>query len=816
MPGSSAELRHCRRTELVRARLWKRDIDMRTRILTILFCVPLLLYVFGCSSKEEKAARFVTRGDRLIENGDSVRAILQYKNALQLDPRSAAAHFALGKAFLIQKQYLEAYRALSAALELDPNLDEARLEVATLLCGGQPETALEELSKIGKPESLETNIAVVRASAHIALKQYEQAIEVLRKVKDSEASAEVQRLLAFSLLAVGDFKAMEEAAVKASHIEPKAPFPYLFLARFAADHGDRQRAVKELDAMVNANGENSAALLRARAFEELRMPAEAADAYEKLPNEPQMLKARAGFYHRQGMTEKAQQVLEALLSKEPADVEATLGLVAVFQSKGNSADALGPIETALKLDIKPADREKLLLTKASIIADRDEKNAAVEICGDVLKQNQGNCDAHLLLGRLLLDAGKYEEAEIHLQQVASARPEDAGAMILLARSQFFNKKDFLAADTLNNAIRANPANNDLRVEYVRILLARGDLDQAVKILDQGLETQPENLVFLGTRGRLLVSQSQFSKAEQDFRQMVKLAPDSAAGCMEMGQLMLAQSKPDRAIDWLKRALSAQNGWESAIPVLVAAYVEKGDYKSGMALVESEAAKRQASPLAFYSIGQIYAQHRNPAEAEKALAKAIQLAPEWSDPHRAMAIVFAGQGKADSAIVEMEKMYLIDSSPSNALSLAMLYELKGRVDDASRLLDELLRKSGGSPSVMNDLAYLYAEYRTDPRDLEKAANLAAQAIVRQPDNPAFLDTAAWVSYKQGDRDAAWYRIQTALSLRPDLGTLNLHAAVIAKTRGEMHDASRYLEKALQENLDSVSRKTALDLKKQLGG
>ncbi len=791
-------------------------MDMKTRILTVFLCVPLLLYVSGCSSKEEKAARFVTRGDRLIESGDTVRAILQYKNALQIDPKSAAAHLALGKAFLVQKEYLQAYRTFSAALDLDPNLDEARLEVATLLCGGQPETALEEISKIRNPAPFETRIAIVRASAYVALKQFGQAIEVLRKVKEAEANAEVQRLLAISLQAVGDFKAMEEAAVKASHFEPKSPFPYLFLARFAADHGDRARVVKELDAMVHANGENSIALLRARAFEELQMLKEAEDAYEKLPNESGMLKARAGFYHRQKKDEKAKNVLESLLAREPADVEATLGLVEIFQSMGDSAAALGRIETALKLDIKPAHREKLLLTKASIIADRGEASAAVEICGEVLKQNQGNSDAHLLLGRLMLDGGKYEEAEIHLQQAASARPEDVPARILLARSQFFNKKDSLAADTLNNAIRANPANNELRLEYLRILLAKGDLDQAVKILDQGLETQPENLVFLRTRGRVLASRSQFSKAEQDFRQMVKLAPDSAAGCTEMGHLMFAQSKPDKAVDWLKRALLAKDGWEMAIPALVAAYAEKGDYKSGMALVESEAAKRQPSPAAFYFIGQIYAQQRNPAEAEKTLAKAIQLAPEWSDPHRAMAIVSAAQGKIDSAIVEMEKMYRISSSPSNGLSLAMLYEQKGRVDDASRLLDELLRNSGGSPSVMNDLAYLYAEYRTDPGDLGKAANLAAQAIAKQPDNPAFLDTSAWVSFKQGDIDAAWYRIQTALSLRPDAGSLNLHAAMIAKTRGETHEASHYLEKALQENLDSVSRKTALDLKKQLEG
>lgn len=386
----------------------------------------------------------------------------------------------------------------------------------------------------------------------------------------------------------------------------------------------------------------------------------------------------------------------------------------------------------------------------------------------------------------------------------------------MARSQLFNKKDSLATDTLNNALRAYPAKTDLRMEYLRLLVAKKDLEQATKVLDQGLELEPENVVFLRSRGRVLASQSQFSKAEQDFRQIVKVAPDSAVGCMEMGGLMRAQSKSDQAVDWFKRALAAKNGWEMAIPALAATYAEKGDTKSGMALVESEAAKRKPSPLAQYAIGEAYAQQHNPAEAEKAFGKAIELAPEWSDPHRARAILFAAEGKADSAIVETEKLCHIDPSPSNTMTLAMLYEQKGRADDANRLLDELLHKSAGSPSAMNDLAYLYAEYRTDPKDLEKAANLAAQAIAKQPDNPAFQDTAAWVSFKQGDLDAASYRIQTALSLRPDAGQFNLHAAMIAKTKGDKQEASRYLDKALQENLDPAARKTALDLKKQLEG
>ncbi|HYA42512.1 MAG TPA: tetratricopeptide repeat protein [Syntrophobacteraceae bacterium] len=789
---------------------------MKTRALAIVICASALFVLSGCSTNEEKAVKYVARGDRLMQAGDSMRALLEYKNALQLDPKSSAALLAMGKAFLSRKEYPQAYRSLNAALELDPNIDEARVEVATLLCGGQPEKALEEISKIRSPEAFETRIAIAQASAYVVLKQHAKAIELLRKVKDADANVEVQRLLAVSLQEAGDFKGMEEAAIKAQYLEPKAPSAYLFLARFAADHGDGARAAKELDAMVEANGDKAAMLLRAKAFEELRMRDEAENAYEKLPDEPDMLKARAGYYFRQGKNDKAQSLLESILAKAPGDVQATLALVRLFESRGDSASALERIETALKLGIETAGKEKLLLTKASIMADQGDKDAAARICDGVLAQNQGNTDAHLLFGRLMLDAGKFEEAEIHLQQAVSGRPEDAGARVLLARSQFLNKKESMAADTLNAGIRANPSSNDLRLEYLRMLLAKGDLDQAIKILDEGVELQPENLGFLEARGRALASKSLYSKAEQDFLQLVRLAPDSAGGCIEMGRLMLAQSKPEQAIDWLKRALSAKNGWETAIRVLVAAYEQKGDYKGGLAVVESAVAKKDPSPAAFYSIGQVYAGHRNLAEAEKAFNRAVQLAPEWSDPHRAMAIVFAAQGKLDSAIVEMEKMYAISSSPSNALALAMLYEQKGRVDDASRVLDEMLRKSGGSPSAMNDLAYLYAEYRTDPKDLEKAASLAAQALAKQPDNPAFLDTAAWVSFKRNDIDSAWTRIKQALNLQPDAGSLNLHAAVIANTRGDKAEASRYLEKALSENLDAISRKTALDLKKRLEG
>ena len=790
-------------------------MNVKSRIFIMFFCVPFLLCASGCGNSKEKAAAYVAHGDRFAKAGDNMRAILEYENALQLDPRNTAAQLALGKAYFAEKDYLQAYRSLSAVLSLNPGLDDARLLMARLLSGGQPQKALEQISKIRKPGSLQPGFSIVEASAYIVLKQFKKAIYVLRKIKGAESNVEAQKLLAISLQATGDFKAMMDAVDNVARLDPPSPFSYLFMAEFDADHGDKAGAAKELDAMVKAAPGASTAVLRARVFEKLKMQTEAEAAYEQLPDDPEMLKVKAGLYHRQGKDEKAQKALESLLGKKPADVGATLELVSILQSRGDSATSLKRIDAALKLDNKAADRQKLLVTKASVIADLGRRDAAIRICRHVLEKNQGNYDAHLLLGRLLLNAGKYEEAEIHLQQVVTAQPKDTEARILLAMSQFLVKKDAMAADTLNSGVKANPEDKDLRLAYFRFMLAKGHSNQAIKVMSDGLKVDPGNVVFLDARGGMLAAKSQYAEAKKDFLQMIKLAPDSAGGYIEMGRLMLTQSKLDKAIDWLKRALSAKKGWESAIPVLAAACDKAGDYKSCIALIESEAARRP-SALAFLLIGRVYAGHKDLADAQKAFAKAVQLAPDWIYPHKEMAIVLASEGKIDPAIAQLEKMYRIDSSPSNALSLAMLYEQKGRVDDAGRLLDGLLRKSGKSPSVMNDLAYLYAQYSTDPKVLEKAAKLAAEAVAGQPHNAVFLDTAAWVSYKQGNLDAAWSGIQSALLLNPDAGALNLHAAVIAQKKGKMQEAKSYLDKALRENLDSLSRKAALDLKKQLKG
>ena len=144
-------------------------------------------------------------------------------------------------------------------------------------------------------------------------------------------------------------------------------------------------------------------------------------------------------------------------------------------------------------------------------------------------------DAHLLLGKLLLETGRTEEAEIHLGQAAVARPNDPKVQVLARWSQRLNRKDAMAGDTLKNALRANPASPEVRMELVNDHVRKKEVDLAVRVLDQGLEAKPDELEFLRARGELFVARKEFSKAKADFEQILRLRPGAPVGYLEMGK-----------------------------------------------------------------------------------------------------------------------------------------------------------------------------------------------------------------------------------------------------------------------------------------
>lgn len=782
-------------------------------IAVVLVCCTLSMT--ACSTKEEKVASFISKGDRLLADNDPVRAILEYKNALQIDPKSARATFGLGKAYLKQHEYQRAYSAFKAALELDAELDESRIEVAWLLAmGKQGEPALLEVAQIRHPEAFQPRLDLIKARALMATERPRDAVDLLLQAPDGAKNKEVQALLLLSYQALGAPEKMRETAARWHALDPADPAPFLLLGQDAMDRGDKKEALEQMQKMFEAaGGDAKVALLQAQFLDRWGFRKEAETAYDRLPPSPEAMMAQGDFWMRTGNREKARLTLQGLVASEPQNIPAVVKLAQVHTDENQLQAAAELLENTLKLELKKPEREQVLLAKATLLARQADWDGAKKLCDTVLAENQGNMDAHLLLGKVLLSMRNAADAEVQLNQVAVARPKDEEVQLLLVRSQLLNKKEALAVDTLKRAVEANPESARLRLELVYSYLGKGDKEQVARLLDKGLELQPANLALLKAAGEIEARQKNFTRAESYFQRIIELRPEAPLGYMEMGQLLLARSQFKEATAWFKKALERENGWQTAIPALARSYLLQKEPEQARSLLEQEVAKRPDSPPVWFFQGQVLQATGDLPGAEKAFLKAAELAPRWPDAYRGLAEVFLRQGKLDEAITRFEAAYQQQASLPTRMQLAMLYDFAGRPDDAIRVYRELLKEASQAPALLNNLAYLFAEHRTDKESLAEAGKLAAQAIAQEPENPSLLDTAAWVAYKQGDYEAAWKYAQDSLVRAPEAGVHNLHAAIILEARGEKAQALEYLNKALVAPMDPKSKERAEALKEE---
>ncbi len=92
----------------------------------------IALLLTGCSSHKSKQ-QYLESGIRYMHEGRHEHAILQFQNALKLDPHFVEALYQLGQAHLAVHDWPSAFSALQQAVSLDPGRADATLSLSHLL-----------------------------------------------------------------------------------------------------------------------------------------------------------------------------------------------------------------------------------------------------------------------------------------------------------------------------------------------------------------------------------------------------------------------------------------------------------------------------------------------------------------------------------------------------------------------------------------------------------------------------------------------------------------------------------------------------------
>jgi tetratricopeptide (TPR) repeat protein len=138
-----------------------------------------------------------------------------------------------------------------------------------------------------------------------------------------------------------------------------------------------------------------------------------------------------------------------------------------------------------------------------------------------------------------------------------------------------------------------------------------------------------------------------------------------------------------------------------------------------------------------------------------------MAPDSTEPRRVLARAYQDAGHyADSEREWLALRKQLPQEPGVLLDLGGCRERAGDVDGALAAGRDALKLMPDWAPAMNFLGYVMADHN---RELADARKLIEQALKRDPDNGAYIDSYGWVLYRLGQFPEAREQLERAVQL-----------------------------------------------------
>ncbi|MCL4685325.1 tetratricopeptide repeat protein [Myxococcota bacterium] len=775
--------------------------------LALLSCAGALT---ACQDDATRLAEHLARAEKQLEGGQPNEAIIEYKNALQIAPNDAEAHFGLAKAYLATRDVGKAYWELQETVRIDPENLDARLAFAQfLLLGSEDEftQALEQTAAILEREPDKWEAYLLRARALENLKRideaqadYEKAVEL---VPDN---ADVLRTLAAFLARKGDHAAAESLFRKLVEMDPSAQ-SWFQLAGFLSLDRDRDAAalaafrtgleLAEGDALVDAYQRLASFYYQRERYDESEKTLqEGIDASDR---NIEMIYALARFYHSRGDPQRADQMIEEATEARPDEVAPLLILSAYRGRNGDIDGALEAAERALALD--PA-HVPARLRKAELLIDRGVKQGEREllvqgraIVAEVLAEDAGSAEGNFVAAKLDLAEGKPAEAVVALRRALDTRGDWAQAHFLLATALLVQGERQQARAEALRAIQIDAEFLEARRLLARIHAALGENDLAIEEARRILRQRPGDRDIRVLLAQNLVNQGKAEEARVEL-EAIPLSERSAEVHFALGRIAMLQGKADIAREKLLAALDERPNHAEILESMLRLDAATGRIGESLErLRKAQQAEPDDSALVrLEGIALVVAGEGS--QAETRLRHAIEMNPNDLAAYQALARYLLGSGRRAESVTTYEQA--VASRPDSAplhFTLGTLYEAENRREDAITQYEEAIRIDSTLAVAKNNLAYLLAEQGDQ---LDRALELAQQAKAEMPDSPNAADTLGWVLLKKGIPEAAIGYLKEAEGSFPpdhgDLGWIRYHLAMAYEASGQPEQARAVLEKA----------------------
>ncbi len=407
------------------------EISVSIKLLLVVF---LFIWNSGCGDANLSESQMLENTNKYLADGKFKNAVIELKNILQKNPSQGEARYKLGRIYLQIGDFSAAAKEFRKAYQTDWNTEQALIAIAeTMLIRGDHKRLLSDISiEDSFSKNARANLFAIKAAA-IAQSDRQQADELLKKSLAIRADVfHVLRTKAGFQMQSGNASAALETLSAALKLYPNSPELLLWTAQGQLHLGDKSAAESSYNLLIE--------------------------------NEPKDIVTVYGRLAR----------LE-------------LGRLLITDNRRYQVEAI--IRSIVKQN--PDDIEANYLTAVIALKDSDQKNAEI-LLRKILAVRPTHIPSHLLLGSLMYEQKKYEQAVFHLQKFNSADTGNPGAQKLLVRTYLKlgqNKK----ARALLQRIPANKNNDAELLALIGLSeLQLGNESSGISIFKQALEMSPND------------------------------------------------------------------------------------------------------------------------------------------------------------------------------------------------------------------------------------------------------------------------------------------------------------------------------------
>ena len=730
-------------------------------------CVILAALAIGfaaCSSDPQAdALEYLEKGNQQVARKQYPEAIIEYRRAVQADPRLGQARLQLAFAYAASGDGVNALREYVRAADLLPEDRDAQAKAGTfMLLAGQFQDAQALAERMIQRDPKDVHAYILLANALAGLKDTEGAVATFEKAValDPNRASTYSELGSIQLIS-GNREAAEKAFKKAIEVDPKSANARMALANYLWASRDLPGAEKEMRSALALDPKHAVANRALAMFLMVTGKPAEAEPHLKMVAEttpgPEPTFFLAEYYVRLNRIDDARVVLTPLLKDDDAFVGTSVRLARLEAIAQKPAEAHRILDAVLAREPKNAEA---LVTRGKLFLSENNTVNALSTLKTAVEANPRSIDAHLALAQTYVARGAVKEATTAFNDALKLDGRNMEGRLGLARLQINNGSAAEAVPLVLKVVEERPTNLEARLLLLYGLIAVGDLPQASKQLDVLLRANPESATIQTAAGMLATMKQDTEAARQAY----------------------------------SRALAADPRSYQALAGLLTAEMQSKQFGRARALIEKQLAEMPNDPNTLLMAAQTYGALGDAFEMERALKKTVEADPASLQAYTLLGKMYYQQGRLDLARRELEKY--VDTAPLSVPGNTMLgtiLELQGRKDDAKARYSKALQVDPRAAVAANNLAWISANTNGN---LDVALQLAQTAKAQLPNRHEVDDTLGWIYYKKGLSSMAIEALSASTQKQPDNPSYNYHLALAHHQNGNKDEAKKLLEKALK--------------------